>query len=618
MRHFFKILTSALLAMALLLSAASALTVEQALELLEMDYYFDIPAEAYEAEDLQSLMSILGDTYTYYMDGEAYQNFLASVEDTVDMVGIGVSIQYTADGILVIEPLENSSAQKAGILPGDLIIAVDGTSCVPANESHRPLILGDEGTTVNVTVLRGSERLDFILTRCRVVIPNTEFQVLDNHIGYIDCNSFGSETGELFADGIQTYNESVDHWLVDLRSNSGGYTTAAVTALGTIAGPGAHLYLQAGDDMLYYYAHYEAALTNHPVIVLTDSYSASASEAFTAGIRDWRAGISVGSRTYGKGTAQIIRDSDTHPDYFTDGDALKLTAYRFYSHAGVTNNEIGVIPTLLVPPEMAEAVAIALCGTERESLEDHLFMMLGDHPFAIDLQATSPDVLATVFEALPPGTLIWTFEGDTSVDYTIRDAAQHFGITYNTRWFNDVAGSVFCDPINTLATYDILCGDGSGNFRPEDTMTRAEACAMIVHALGLSGTEKQYFTDVSDDDPYAPYINVMAKMGLVCGMGDGTFQPDKQMTQQEYYTLLARALCYLNVNYSYAMQSISQEALDKVTDMGFHSWAVASTALIDMADGLCFTSGQAGPNTAILREEAAATLYAVLVAAGVL
>jgi carboxyl-terminal processing protease len=127
MKRFFRILTAILLAVTMLISGASALTVEQALKLLESGYYFDIPAEAYEAEDVQSLVSVLGDPYTYYMDAETYQIFLESIEDTVDMVGIGVSIQYTEQGILVIEPLNDSSAQKAGILPGDLIVAIDGT-----------------------------------------------------------------------------------------------------------------------------------------------------------------------------------------------------------------------------------------------------------------------------------------------------------------------------------------------------------------------------------------------------------------------------------------------------------------------------------------------------------
>lgn len=618
MKRFFRTLTSILLAVTTLISGASALTVEQALKLLESSYYFDIPAEAYEAEDVQSLVSVLGDPYTYYMDAETYQIFLESIEDTVDMVGIGVSIQYTEQGILVIEPLNDSSAQKAGILPGDLIVAIDGTPCVPANESHRSLILGEEGTTVTITVLRDNKRLFFTLARCRVIVPNTEFHEVDGHIGYVDCNSFGSETGDLFAEGVQTYNESVDYWLVDLRSNSGGYTSAAVAALGAMAGPGAHLYLQTGGGSIYYYAHHKAALSNHPVIVLTDNYSASASEAFIAGIRDLNAGISVGSRTYGKGTAQIIRDISTDPDYFADGDALKFTAYRFYSNAGVTNNEIGVIPTLLVSPEMAEAVALTLCGTERESFENHIFMMLEENAFAIDLQTADPEVVSAIFEALPPSTLLWIYEGHESVDYTVTDAADLFGITYNSRWFKDVADSVFADSINTLATYHLLQGNENGNFCPKETLTRAEACALLVNALNLFSTEKQYFTDVSDDDRYAPYINAAAAAGLVMGMGDGTFQPDRTMTRQEFCVMIGRALRYLNVNYDYAAQSISPEELDNMRDLGFYSWACEGAALLDMGDALCFSEPTTDFADAILREEAAAILYAALVAAGVL
>jgi len=618
MKRFFRTLTLILLAVAMLVSAASALTVEQALELLEADYYYDIPAEAYEAEDLKSLMSILGDPYTYYMDTETYQNFLDSVESTVDLVGIGVSIQYTADGILVMEALKGGSAYAAGIQAGDLIVAVDGVSCVPGNESHRTLILGEEGSEVTVTVMRDGETTDYVLIRCHVVIPNTELTVLDDHIGYIDCRSFGSDTGDLFLEGVETYNESVDCWLVDLRANSGGYSEAAVNALGVLAGPGAHLYLETSGGRLYYHGYFYEASSDHPIVVLVDEYTASASEAFAAGVRDLQAGVSVGRRTFGKGVAQIVQNAETHPEYFAEGDALKLTAYRFYSNAGVTNDKVGVIPTLLVDGEMAEAVALALCGSTRMSLENQLVLELNNDLFAVDLETTQPEVLSALFEALPPMTNLWIYEDDMTVDYTVLHAAQRLGIDYNSRWFSDVQDSPFNKAINVLATYDILHGDGNGNFAPKRTLTRAEACAMLAKTLVLSDTDKQHFSDVPTDDPYAPYINAMAAAGLVRGMGDGTFRPEKELTRQEFYIMLSRVMCYLNIDISFTANTIPGDKTEEMSAMGFHNWACRDAALLNMANGLCFSERGADPAGAILREEAAASLYAALVAAGVL
>ena len=617
MKRFFRSLTAFILILLLLVSAASALTVEQALNILEQSYYYSIPEQAYEAESLEALFSVLGDPYSYYMTEEDYQDFLNSVEDTVNLVGIGVSIQYTEQGILVTEPLLGSSAYEAGIQSGDIIVAIEGTSCVPGTESHRALILGEEGTEVTVTVLRDGVTRDYVLERRVIMIPNTTVTVRDGHIGYIDCNSFGSDTGLLFIEGVEAYNDSVNRWLVDLRYNSGGYSDAAVNAVGSLAGPGVYLYLRTGSGMLCGSSYSNPASSTHPVVVLVNEYSASASEAFTASIRDAGVGISVGSRTYGKGSAQIILDGTTNPDYFED-DALKVTAYRFYSKDGVTNDKIGVIPDLVVEAEMAEAVAMALCGSGRLDIEDHLLVELGSWVYAIDLRVTPLEVIAALLEALPPSTALWLYEQDMTVDYTVEEVAQRLGITYESRWLEDVGESLFEEFINILATYGLISGDESGNFNPAGTLTRGEACAMVAKALGIKDSGESYFTDVSADDPYAGSINGLAAAGLVKGMGDGTFCPQQLMSRQEYCVLLERVLRNLNYNYQYLDAHVTADDLVLAEKMGFHSWARMSAVVLGNADALFFSDYVVKPAEAVLREEAAAILYGVLMSTGVL
>lgn len=618
MKRWIRSLAAVILALTMLVSTASALTVEQALELLEGEYLREIPEQAYEAETLDELFEILGDPYTYYMSAEDYQAFLDSVENTIDLVGIGVSIQYTEEGILVVDALKNGSAYEAGILAGDMIVAIDGVSCAPADESHRALILGEEGTQVTVTVLRDGATMDFVLPRKPVVVKNTEVSVENGHIGYIDCTSFGSDTGALFLEGVETYNESVDCWLVDLRANSGGYTNAAVDALGVFAGMGYHLYLQDNQGQLYYYAYYDGCATEHMAVVLVDSYTASAAEAFTAGIRDMGLGISVGSRTFGKGVAQIVYDEMTHPDYF-EGDGLKLTAYRFYSAGGITNDLMGIIPTLLVSDEAAYDVAVAVCGNPEAAETDIMVIDLDDYLIPVDLSAVSETTLAALFEALPPSAYLWLYTSEEEQQLlTVTEAAAALGVNYQTRWFADVAESPFEDEINSLATYGIVLGDGQGSFYPQDNLKRSEVCVMLANALGLTGSSLQYFSDVDPASEAAPYINAMAELGLVAGVGGGKFAPDATLTQQEYFAILGRAACYLNVNYDYAAQSITQEHLDAIAALGFHSWALENVALLDMAGALCSSSGELAPTTPVLREEAAASLHTLLVGAGLL
>ena len=618
MKRLARIMTAVVLMLAMLISTASALTVDQALELLEKEYLREIPAQAYEAETLEELFEILGDPYTYYMSQEEYQAFLNNVESTVDLVGIGVSMQYTEQGIYVVEPLKNGGAYAAGIQSGDYIVAVDGVSCVPADESHRAMILGDEGTPVTLTVLRDGVTMEFVVTRSHVVVNNTDVSVEQGHIGYIDCDSFGSNTGELFLEGVQTYNEAVDCWLVDVRSNTGGYTTAAVDALGVFSGFGYLLYLQDQQGRLYYYDYTDSYATEHMAVVLVDGNTASAAEAFTAGIRDIGLGVTVGSRTFGKGVAQIVYDEATHPEYF-DGDGLKLTAYRFYSVGGITNDLMGIIPTLMVSDEVAYDVAVAVCGNPQAKETDILVVDLDGYLLEVDLASVSDATLSALFEALPPSANLWLYVNEEEQSLlTVTEAAAVLGVEYKTRWFKDVANSPFADEINALSTYGIVEGNGMGSFYPVNTLKRSEVCAMLGRALGLEKNYNAYFSDVRPEDPCTPYINAMAELGLVKGIGNGKFNPNGSLSQQEYFTILGRAMRYLNVNYDYAAEGLSQEQLNASAAMGFHSWAVESAALLDSLGALRASSGVLQPTAPILREEAAASLHAALTGAGIL
>ena len=324
-------LFSLLLALVLLIAPASALTVDQALDLLEEYFYYEIPDEAYEAESMDELIRILGDPYTSYMSPEAYQAFLAALEGDSNTVGIGVTIQYTDQGILILETISGGSAREAGFQAGDLIVEVDGVSCVPASSASGDLLTGSEGTQVSVTILRDGQTSTHVLTRRPVIVPNTEIQILDGGIGYIDCNSFGQDTGEEFAQLVRNNDSKVSVWLLDLRGNGGGYVSAAVEMVDTLAEPGRYVYLEYGNGAVEAYTGSDTPTTKKPVIVLTDGGSASASEMMSSNIRDLGLGITVGGRTYGKGVAQYLLDSDVLPEYFGDGDCLRLTVYRFYS-----------------------------------------------------------------------------------------------------------------------------------------------------------------------------------------------------------------------------------------------------------------------------------------------
>lgn len=618
-------LVAAFLALTLLAAPASALSVGDALDLLEDNYYFDIPDEAYQAQTLEELFQLLGDPYTQYMTEEQYAAFLDLVEDTVDMVGVGVEISYAQDGILIKKVLSGGSAKEEGLQAGDLIVAIDGVSCASAGEEHRQLMLGEAGTKVTVTVLRDGRTKDYTLTRRGVYIPNTEISLLEGGVGYVDCSSFGLDTDELFAAGLKQYDSQVDCWVIDLRDNAGGYVESALEMAAAVNGPGRYIYFEDQTGQMAGYACYSTAVTRNPLILLVNSESASASELLAATVRDTGRGIIIGSRTFGKGIAQTVLDETTDPDYF-DGDCLKITTARFYAARGTTTDKIGVIPTLLVDDGYTEAVAAALCGGEPGTARLCLIPG-GGEPFYLDPE-TPDDVLSVLLEAIPPQMPLFysANDGDNFDPCTPAQAADKLGLSFDSRWFTDTADSPYSSTIDAMGTYRLLNGTAPGLFSPEEQLTRAHLCVMLARVLNVTSMGSNRFSDVSAGAWYAGGVNAMAELGLVDGVGNGRFNPDGTLTQEEFLTILGRLARYLNFALDRYGEAVDDPDTTLPLDMQlglspFADWARSSVAVLawgleDAAEGhgtMLYTSlRNITPSAPILREEAAAGMYRVL------
>ncbi len=625
MKKYLSRLLAAALALVLLVVPASALTVDQALELLEELYYYEIPDEAYQAETLDELMSLLEDPYTQYMTAEEYQAFLKLLEGDSSVIGIGVSCRYTPEGILILSTISGGSAREAGLQAGDLIVEIDGQSCVPANEENAGRLTGPEGTQVSVTVLRDGERKGYTLTRRPVVEPNVELSI-EGRVGLLDCNSFGKDTGKEFAKLVKDNDGRVDVWVVDLRGNGGGYTNAAVDMLGALMGPGYHLYFETAAGGVEAVPAYDRQATDKPVIVLTDGGSASASELTSGSLRDSGRGVLVGGRTYGKGVAQIMLDEDalaSLPEYdgYFEGDGLKITVYRFYSGGLNSPDKIGVIPTLLVDDEDTAAVALALCGSQEDA---KLCVMPGAVPYYVD-PGTDGDTLSALLSALPPQALVFYADGGDFQQVSAAEAAQRLGVAYESRWFTDLGDSRYADAVNAMGTYGLLRGDGKGHFTPKSGLTRAELCSMLASVLNVAYRGESRFTDVDQNAWYGPSVNAMAYLGIVDGVGGGKFNPGGTLTQEEFHTILGRTARFFNVKLDAYAQWVEQEgrltlgqssALSGYSAWARNSMAVLAWGLEDALDGtgdLLFASlKELSPKAPILREEAAAGMYAVL------
>jgi len=644
-----------LAALGMLITSASALTVEQARDLLNEYYIDEIPEEVLAHDTIDGILTALGDPYTEYYTAEELDGFYNAIED-VQLVGIGIRSYYRKEGVLIDQVAPGGPAAEGGIQAGDWIIAIDGKDTRgAASEDVDTWIRGGEGTQVTLTILRGEETFDITLTRRPVVFPTAMLEKIEDRIGWISCSSFGSNTFAQFYEILTTHDPQVDGWVVDLRGNSGGNAMAAVLAAGCFGGWGSGVYMRDGSGA--YYAYLSTAqlaaivapeldltafdgsgyLTQNAVCVLTDEVTASAAELFCAAIRDSGAGLIVGAQTYGKGVAQSLFTKDTADmaELFADGDGLKMTTERCFSKEGATYDQVGLLPHVLVPGDLADEVAALLMAPYTDG-DDALILRnvcrtsaLVQH-FIISLDLLqAPENAAAVEQLLlslaPEVTCQLRLNGERHT-VSAEEAARLCGLMLPNKHFSDLGGSAYENDIEVMRLYGIVDGYGYDTFRPQQTLTRAEMCALLVKALRcpVSQESTSLFSDVETESWYAPYVNTMSRMGLVEGDESGMFRPEDTVTHQEYLVLLGRVAQWLDMDYYELMQrdgiygALLPTAEELEQQYGqFHDWAREE---IWLSDGqYAWTDpAQMDAQAATTREEAVESMYKLFCGSGLL
>ena len=623
MKKLFRSLAAVLVCISFVLPT-HALSVEQARELLDTYYIDDLPPAAYQAQTLEELIETLNDPYTVYLSAEKYQAFLDSINDE-KTIGIGVSIQENLKGMLITSVVEGTPAEQAGLEAGDIITTANGVRLI-SSEVATSLLTGQEGTTVTIRVLKqdGSEAELELIRRPFSVATTVRSGLSDNgNAGLILCTSFGDETPKHFTEAITKYEDAVNTWIIDLSANPGGTSTSGSATAGRFVGAKITFYLRDGEDYYRYgfTTDINPRITKHPAILLTTGSTASSAELFSGAIRDYGAGIAVGQRTFGKGIAQQAFDETAFPELF-NGDALKITTYRFFSPHGTTNDGLGVLPTLMISHENIYPVALLLSNDPNATGSQLLDLEIAGSAFCIDLELAASEPYRSAFtellEALPPSAeLFYSQDGQDWQEPTPAQLAQQLGLSdYAPRTFSDVADSPYLPSINTLTVYGLVGGYGDGTFRPNAPLTRAEFCAMLTNLFGLelSPVNHSVFSDVSPTAWYAPAVHAMQDKGYLTGYGDGSFHPDAPITQEEALCILAKVTTYLNMfAYNLQAQGAEEAALDAYGH--YSDWARASVWLLDEFK-VSLSGVQPQENTS--RELAAELLCRILTQTGVL
>jgi carboxyl-terminal processing protease len=265
------------------------------------------------------------DPFSGYMSPEDYAQSLGDLSGTFGGIGAEMAMTNTEDPtdlaactafsdicrLVVVAPLADTPAERAGLLAGDHVLAVDGESVDGGTMNDQiAKIRGEVGTEVTLTIQRdGGEPFDVEITRDEIVIREVESRLIDGHIGYIALNGFSSPASDQFADGLrQLLDDGADQIVFDLRDNPGGYIDAAQKVASQFIGSGL-IFTQesAGDDVREYRSTGDGVATDAdlPVVLLVNGGSASASEIVAAALKEHERATLIGEATYGKNTVQV-------------------------------------------------------------------------------------------------------------------------------------------------------------------------------------------------------------------------------------------------------------------------------------------------------------------------
>lgn len=338
-------------------------TLQKYKEIIDKYYLGDVDEEKLKEGAIKGYIEGLGDPYTEYISADEMEDYLS---DTMgNFVGIGIyMVKNTEKGkIQVLAPIKGSPAEKAGIQAGDLILTVDGVD-YSADEmtiaSNK--IKGEEGTTVTIEVLRGTETKKYELKREKVKVNQVEGKVLSNNIGYINFTSFDETTADDFKAKFEELNkQGIKSLIIDLRNNGGGIVDQALQIADYVADKDSVLLYEVDKNNKETVKKAKTdPIINMPIIILTNENTASASEILAGALKDLGKAKTVGTTTYGKGVIQQILK-------LSDGSGLKVTIEEYQTPNRNKIHKIGITPDEEV--KLPDSVTNVLNVTESEDTQ---------------------------------------------------------------------------------------------------------------------------------------------------------------------------------------------------------------------------------------------------------
>lgn len=319
--------------------------ISDVMKLIKSKYIDDVDNEKLIEGAIKGMVEALGDPYSVFMNQSEFRDFITALDGSFGGVGIVLSVDENTGEIIVVSPIEGTPAYKAGILPRDVIVKVDDVDLTGKSlDDAVRLLRGKKGTQVTVYVKRGDEQelLEFQLTRDDIRVTTVNYEVLDDNIGYIKITSFDSKTYDEFKSALDSLiNKGIKGLILDLRNNPGGSLYESVLIADEILGEGIIVYTEDRNKNRLEEYYSDGDKISVPLVVLINENSASAAEIVAGAVKDHKAGILVGTKTFGKGSVQEIQP-------FENKTGMKLTIAKYYMPSGRCIDGIGIEPDIEV------------------------------------------------------------------------------------------------------------------------------------------------------------------------------------------------------------------------------------------------------------------------------
>lgn len=329
-----------------------------------IDTYFIEEANHADMEDAAAaaMVDSLGDQWSYYMTAKDYEAYIEQMQNAYVGIGITITVAQDETGLEVIKVNEGGPADEAGMLAGDVIVAVEGQSVAGMDTTAvRDLVRGKEGTQVLIGIRRGTETMDLSVTRKTVKTPVAEYRMLNDGIGLVTIYNFDDRCSDETLGAIETLlAQGATALIFDVRNNPGGYKHELVRILDYLL-PAGPLFRSEDYRGKVEVDESDARCLEIPMAVLVNADSYSAAEFFAAALDEYDAAIVVGEKTTGKGYFQSSFE-------LRDGSALNLSIGKYTTPNGVSLANVGITPDVTV--EVDEETAFLIYAGTLDPAED--------------------------------------------------------------------------------------------------------------------------------------------------------------------------------------------------------------------------------------------------------